>query len=109
MAKKKQNVPSVSNAQGTTTYQHNCGVIKDNAIQALLHDRLFRQRIEKKLKGKGSYQRKAKHANRYFEKPDHKISITRDFMIGFFLTHFTINTVKHNIRGKYVCKNRTFI
>ena len=92
MAKKKQNVPSVSKAQGATTYQHNRGVIKDNAIQALLHDRLFRQRIEKKLKGKGSYQRKAKHTNHYFEKPDHKMSSLRDFIIGFFFTDFTINT-----------------
>lgn len=43
-------------------YQHKKGVIQDNAIQALLHDPLFRQRIEKKLKGKGSYNRKDKKA-----------------------------------------------
>lgn len=41
-------------------YQHNKGTIVDNAIQALLHDPLFRQRIEKKKKGKGSYSRKDK-------------------------------------------------
>lgn len=57
-----------------TAYQHGRGIIRDNALQALLHDRLFRQRIEKKLKGKGSYQRKPKHAGKAFEKPDHKIS-----------------------------------
>ncbi|KAB7895034.1 ribosome alternative rescue factor ArfA [Rouxiella sp. S1S-2] len=41
-------------------YQHKKGVIQDNAIQALLHDPLFRQRVEKNLKGKGSYRRKDK-------------------------------------------------
>ncbi|RPD93325.1 alternative ribosome-rescue factor A [Candidatus Pantoea deserta] len=45
-------------------YQHTKGEIRDNAIQALLHDPLFRQRIEQKQKGKGSYRRKDKHAKR---------------------------------------------
>ena len=45
-------------------YQHTKGQIKDNAIEALLHDPLFRQRIEKNKKGKGSYLRKDKHAKR---------------------------------------------
>lgn len=45
-------------------YQHTKGQINDNAIEALLHDPLFRQRIEKNKKGKGSYLRKEKHANR---------------------------------------------
>ena len=34
-------------------YQHTKGQIKDNAIEALLHDPLFRQRVEKNKKGKG--------------------------------------------------------
>ncbi|WP_439957133.1 alternative ribosome-rescue factor A [Providencia vermicola] len=42
-------------------YQHKRGQIKDNAIEALLHDPLFRQRVEKNKKGKGSYIRKGKH------------------------------------------------
>lgn len=42
-------------------YQHKKGIIKDNAIEALLHDPLFRQRVEQNKKGKGSYQRTAKH------------------------------------------------
>ncbi|MDD9338159.1 alternative ribosome-rescue factor A [Providencia heimbachae] len=42
-------------------YQHKRGEIKDNAIEALLHDPLFRQRIEKNKKGKGSYHRKGKN------------------------------------------------
>lgn len=45
-------------------YQHTKGKIKDNAIEALLHDPLFRQRVEKNKKGKGSYQRKDKHMGR---------------------------------------------
>ncbi|EMF0719998.1 alternative ribosome-rescue factor A [Citrobacter freundii] len=45
-------------------YQHTKGQIKDNAIEALLHDPLFRQRIEKNKKGKGSFLRKGKHGNR---------------------------------------------
>ncbi|WP_105665870.1 alternative ribosome-rescue factor A [Cronobacter dublinensis] len=47
-----------------TRYKHTKGQIQDNAIEALLHDPLFRQRIEKNLKGKGSYQRKGKHGKR---------------------------------------------
>lgn len=42
-------------------YQHKRGEIKDNAIEALLHDPLFRQRVEKNKKGKGSYTRKWKN------------------------------------------------
>ncbi|WP_016582465.1 alternative ribosome-rescue factor A [Yersinia pestis] len=45
-----------------TTYRHTKGKIKDNALEAILHDPLFRQRIEKNSKGKGSYQRKEKYA-----------------------------------------------
>lgn len=43
-------------------YQHKKGQIRDNAIEALLHDPLFRQRIEINRKGKGSYRRKDKYA-----------------------------------------------
>jgi len=50
-------------------YRHTKGVVKDNAVMALLHDKLFRQRVEKKRKGKGSYQRKAKHTGKMFESP----------------------------------------
>ena len=39
-------------------YQHTKGQIKDNAIEALLHDPLFRQRVEKKKKGKGATKEK---------------------------------------------------
>jgi alternative ribosome-rescue factor len=45
-------------------YQHTKGQIKDNAVEALLHDPLFRQRVEKSKKGKGSFRRKGKHGAR---------------------------------------------
>ena len=74
-----------SAVENETVYEQTRGVIKDNAVMALLHDKLFRQRIEKKRKGKGSYQRKAKHAGKIFEKPDYKFFDYRNFIIGFFL------------------------
>lgn len=74
-----------SAVENETVYLHTRGVIKDNAVMALLHDKLFRQRIEKKRKGKGSYQRKPKHAGKIFEKPDYKFFDYRNFIIGFFL------------------------
>ena len=33
-------------------YQHTKGVVKDNAVMALLHDKLFRQRLRKNVKVK---------------------------------------------------------
>lgn len=45
----------------SSKYQHQKGVIKDNALAALIRDPLFQQRVEKNKKGKGSYTRKAKH------------------------------------------------
>ena len=57
--------------------------MKDNAVMALLHDKLFRQRVEKKRKGKGSYQRKAKYASNWFEKPDDKVLISEILSSGF--------------------------
>ncbi|WP_226574530.1 alternative ribosome-rescue factor A [Mangrovibacter yixingensis] len=42
-------------------YQHKKGAIRDNALEALLHDPLFRQRVERNKKGKGSYSRKTKY------------------------------------------------
>ena len=42
------------------SYRHQKGQINDNALQALLHDPLFKARVEKNKKGKGSYQRQEK-------------------------------------------------
>lgn len=41
-----------SAVENETIYLHTRGVIKDNAVMALLGDKLFRQRVEKKRKGK---------------------------------------------------------
>lgn len=37
-----------SAVENETVYLHTRGVIKDNAVMALLGDKLFRQRVEKK-------------------------------------------------------------
>ena len=88
-------------------YRHTKGVVKDNAVMALLHDKLFRQRVEKKRKGKGSYQRKAKYASNCFEKPDDKDFNFRNFIIWFFVS---ISEYKITNRGSlYVNQNRSFI
>lgn len=50
-------------------YQHTKGQIKDNAIEALLHDPLFRQRVEKNKKGKAVTCEKEKHGNRGTGRP----------------------------------------
>jgi alternative ribosome-rescue factor len=63
-----------------TRYQHHKGKINDNALEALLHDPLFRQRVEKNQKGKGSYQRKNKHAKgRNWEASDKQKSLSLVF------------------------------
>lgn len=40
------------------------GTINDNALKALVTSQLFRTRVVKAKKGKGSFQRKAKHRDR---------------------------------------------
>ncbi|PSW16867.1 ribosome alternative rescue factor ArfA [Photobacterium sanctipauli] len=40
------------------------GTIKDNALKAAVTSQLFRTRVVKAKKGKGSFQRKGKHAGR---------------------------------------------
>ncbi|WP_369414633.1 alternative ribosome-rescue factor A [Photobacterium atrarenae] len=40
------------------------GKVQDNALKAAVTSTLFRTRVEKAKKGKGSFQRKAKHAGR---------------------------------------------
>ena len=65
-------------------YQHTKGQINDNAIEALLHDPLFRQRVERNKKGKGSYLRKDKHAKRGFKEASGK-QANRLFTTGLFV------------------------
>ncbi|NIF50476.1 alternative ribosome-rescue factor A [Enterobacter sp. Ap-916] len=76
----------------STKYRHQKGQIKDNAIEALLHDPLFRQRVEKNKKGKGSYQRNEKHGKRGNWEASGKQAI-RFFTTGFLLLITSINSV----------------
>lgn len=64
-----------------TTYKHQKGVIRDNALEALLNDPLFKQRIEKNVKGKGSYRRKDKHKNRGMQEGSDKVSFITALLI----------------------------
>lgn len=48
-------------------YQHQRGEIQESAMKALVTDKLFRARVERNRKGKGSYQRKEKHVKRNYE------------------------------------------
>ena len=66
-------------------YAHQRGEIQESAIKALVTDPLFKTRVMRNRKGKGSYQRKAKHAGKMFEKPDYKFFDYKNFIIGFFL------------------------
>tara|TARA_Y100000588_G_C14081892_1_gene850545 strand:+ start:920 stop:1144 length:225 start_codon:yes stop_codon:yes gene_type:complete len=45
-------------------HDHHRGEIKDNAIKALVTSVLFKSKVEKPKKGKGSYQRSNKHKGR---------------------------------------------
>ncbi|MDO4627209.1 MAG: ribosome alternative rescue factor ArfA [Pasteurellaceae bacterium] len=86
---KRKKIPADINQLGSTNYQHQRGQIKDNAICALLHDPLFRQRVERKQKGKGSYHRRAKHTQRWQESPFIKVLKFQNFVKrAFFLSEF---------------------
>lgn len=55
MAKQKHALQTPpQHSQGTITYQHQRGVIKENAIQALLHDKLFRNALNEIRKAKAA-------------------------------------------------------
>ena len=60
MAKKK-----VALAPTDPVHDHQRGVIQDNHLKALVTSSLFQARVEPSKKGKGSYQRKAKHGQRW--------------------------------------------
>ena len=59
MAKKKR-VDIIDQA-----HDHGRGVIQDNHLKALVTSTLFQARVEPSKKGKGSYQRKAKHGKQW--------------------------------------------
>ena len=54
------NLPFSSRTEGTdmsSKVQHNKGKIRDNALKALVKSDLFRHKVERKRKGRGSYNR----------------------------------------------------
>lgn len=50
------------------SYLHQRGEIKESAVKALVTDPLFRHKIEKNRKGKGSYRRHEKHKKAAYRK-----------------------------------------
>lgn len=63
-------------------YAHQRGEIQESAVKALVSDPLFRMRVERNRKGKGSYRRNEKHrkANYKGESPFKSIQ----FLNGLF-------------------------
>lgn len=61
-------------------YQHKKGIIRDNALEALLHDPLFRGRVEVNKKGKGCYRRKDKHVRQDSREASGKDTFTTGFL-----------------------------
>ncbi|MDF2152770.1 ribosome alternative rescue factor ArfA [Vibrio sp. CAU 1672] len=55
----KQHQPQVDELSRSTEFGR--GEIKDNALKAVVTSKLFRARVVKAKKGKGSFNRKAKH------------------------------------------------
>ena len=64
--KPKINQPNKETNMTKNQYAHQRGKINDSAVKSLVTDPLFRTRVERNKKGKGSYQRHEKHkgANR---------------------------------------------
>ncbi|WP_065188275.1 ribosome alternative rescue factor ArfA [Shewanella woodyi] len=53
MAKRTKQVPNIEHDSGR-------GKVKDNALKAIVTSELFKMRVERPKKGKGSYKRKQK-------------------------------------------------
>lgn len=71
--------------QTEISYAHQRGKIKESVVKALVTDPLFKCRVERNRKGKGSYQRNAKHKKLAYsqgETPFKKVQ-TRLFKWGF--------------------------
>lgn len=56
---KEHQIDDVNEAQQFLPTQHNKGKIKDNAIKALVRSNIFRHKVFKNKKGKGSYNRQS--------------------------------------------------
>ncbi len=79
MGKKKLN-PQPNELNQDTEFGR--GEIKDNALKAVVTSQLFRTRVVKAKKGKGSFNRKAKHRGK---EPYSKFSLKWILNRAFFL------------------------
>ncbi len=57
----KPKIPDSGPKTESTQLEVGRGVVKDNALKAVVTSQLFRTRVVKAKKGKGSFQRKQKH------------------------------------------------
>lgn len=66
MTKKKKHINNIDarNEQEQSNTDFGRGMIKDNALKAVVTSKLFTTRVVATKKGKGSYQRKAKYKGR---------------------------------------------
>ncbi|MBS0909250.1 alternative ribosome-rescue factor A [Tatumella sp. JGM118] len=64
------------------SYRHTKGVITDNALQALLHDPLFRVRTENNKKGKGSYRRKNRNNRQEGREGNENMKFSLPFLLS---------------------------
>ena len=87
MAKNKSNPQPNELVQDT---EFGRGEIKDNALKAVVTSQLFRTRVVKAKKGKGSFNRKAKHRGK---EPYSKFSLMRILNRAFFLSEGYGDTV----------------
>jgi len=60
MASKKR-IAEANELHDQTDVELGRGEIKDNALKAMVTSKLYRAKVEKAKKGKGSYQRRMKH------------------------------------------------
>lgn len=75
-------------AISTTEYLHQRGEVKESVIKALVTDPLFKTRVERNRKGKGSYQRKAKHHKDLSGESPFKNVRLNGFKWAFFICFF---------------------
>ena len=61
---KSETMNQTKNITTMNDTEHGRGVIRDNALKAVVTSAVFRTRVVKAKKGKGSFQRKDKYAGR---------------------------------------------
>ncbi|MGI9833015.1 alternative ribosome-rescue factor A [Vibrio vulnificus] len=68
------------------------GTINDNALKALVTSQLFRTRVVKAKKGKGSFQRKAKHRGKEpYSKLIRESVLNRALSLSAFSVQFLVS------------------